>query len=134
LRLVLAGSAFTDMLAHLRGCLPEEGCGFLVGTGETAVRFVPAPNALRSRREWEVAPGFLFGFFRDIRLRGEVLLALCHSHPRGEARLSESDIGAAAGYPDAFHVVVSFNSDEPRARAWRVLESEVVEVELHATI
>jgi proteasome lid subunit RPN8/RPN11 len=122
------------MTGHLRRCLPEEGCGFLVGRGETASRFVPAPNSLGSRMAWAVRPGFLFDLSRELRLTGESLLGICHSHPAGDARLSEDDIEAAAGHPDAFHVVVSFRSEAPEIRAWRILDGEAREAELHATI
>lgn len=133
MRLRLDSRLLDELTEHVRSCLPEEGCGFLIGAGDRATRFVPAPNVLRSVSAYEVDPRFLFGLFRALRVSGEKLVAICHSHPAGAARPSARDV-AWAGYPDSLHVIVSLASGEPEVRAWQLVDGEVLEAELHANI
>jgi len=131
-RLQLDPPVLERLTAHLGSCLPHEGCGFLVGVGHRATRFVPAPNVSRSASRFEVEPRFLFDFFREIRASGESLVGICHSHPSGPARPSDRDI-AEAHYPSAVHVIVSLAGDVPEVRAWRIFDGQVFEVEIHAS-
>lgn len=132
MRLHLEAQLLEQMIDHTRGCLPEEGCGFLIGHGNSARRFLPVPNALGSSREFQVEPQVLFNLFRDLRSSGEDLVGICHSHPKGPARPSDRDV-AEACYPSAFHVIVSFGSPEPEIRAWRIDDGHVLEAEIHAS-
>jgi proteasome lid subunit RPN8/RPN11 len=133
MRLRLDAGLLDEMVRHFRECLPEEGCGFLIGRADTASRFVPAPNSLRSKSAFEVDPRFLFDLFRSLRAEGESVVGICHSHPRGPAVPSPHDI-ASAYYPDSFQVIVSMASAEPDVRAWRIVGGEVLEAEVHANI
>ena len=121
------------VVSHLEGCLPEEGVGFLVGPTGRAARFVPAENSLHSRTEFAVAPQFLFNLFRDLRDRGEELVAICHSHPSGPAVPSASDI-ASNHYPESASFIVSFEGGEPEVRAFRTVDGAVVDLELHVIV
>jgi proteasome lid subunit RPN8/RPN11 len=120
-----------QLTEYLRSCLPQEGCGFLLGHGGRASRFVPAPNALGSHARFGVGPQFLFDLFRQLRAAGEDLVAICHSHPSGPARPSSVDI-REAHYPQSFYVIVSFAGD-PEIRAWRISDGQVLEAEIHAS-
>ncbi len=133
MRLRVDSGALEHLVEHTRRCLPEEGCGFLIGSRHTAHRFLPAPNILRSVQAFEVDPGFLFELFRSLRSSGEDLAAICHSHPLGSARPSATDV-ESAHYPDVHQVIVSFESGAPEVRAWRISEGQVVESMLRATI
>ena len=113
--------------------MPAEGVGFLVGHGSRAARFIPADNILDSRTAFEVAPQVLFELFRDLRTRGEDLVAICHSHPAGPSVPSASDV-ASNHYPESAMVIVSFEGPEPEVRAFRSLEGQVVDLELHVIV
>jgi proteasome lid subunit RPN8/RPN11 len=132
-RLLLDARLLDEMTGHFRNCLPDEGCGFLIGRKNVATRFVPAPNALRSQVAYEVEPSFLFDLLRALRASGEDLVAVCHSHPEGPAHPSRADL-ASAHYPDSFYVIVSLRGAEPDVRVWRILNGEAFEAELHANI
>lgn len=139
MRLRLDARLLDQLTRHMQGCLPEEGCGFLIGKGDTATRFVPAPNALESGSRFEVDPRFLFDLVRILRQSGEDMVGICHSHPRGSAHPSETDIRSSR-YPAACHVIVSLASEEPEIRVWRIRggegaeQAEAVEAELHVNI
>jgi len=131
-RLVLDPPLLDQLTGYLKSCLPQEGCGFLIGIEDRATRFVPAPNVLASRSAFEVTPAFLFGLFREIRSSGEHLVGICHSHPSGPARPSARDV-AEAHYPAAFYVIVSLADEAPEVRAWRIFDGQVLEAEIHAS-
>ena len=131
--IVLDDRLLGEIIGHARECLPEEACGFLVGPSGAVRRFVPAPNALRSRTAFEVDPAFLFDLFRKLRSSGEDLLAICHSHPTGPAVPSARDV-AEAHYPDCAYVIISLAGAQPEIRAFRIVEREVIEIELHAIV
>lgn len=133
MRLVLDGALLVRMTEYLRSCLPEEGCGFLIGRESNAVRFEPAPNALVSRSAFEIHPAVLFDLQRKLRSTGEDLVGICHSHPHGPSGPSERDI-ALARHPDSFYVIVSFALGEPEVRAWRIVGCRAWEAEVRANI
>ena len=126
------GVLLEQLIDHTRQCLPEEGCGFLIGRGNRATRFLPAPNVLASSTAFQIAPPVLFSLFRDLRSSGEDLVAICHSHPVGPARPSERDV-AEAYHPSSFYVIVSFGGPEPEVRAWLIDGGVVQAAEIHAS-
>ena len=132
MRLLLDSVLLDQIIDHVRQCLPEEGCGFLIGRESRATRFVPVPNALGSPTAFEVEPGVLFGLMRDLRSSGEDLVGICHSHPVGTARPSARDV-ADAHYPSSFYLIVSLAESEPEVRAWRIVDGNVQEAEIHAS-
>jgi proteasome lid subunit RPN8/RPN11 len=132
-KVVLAPGVLDGLIRHARACLPEESCGFLVGRGDRADRFVPAENVLRSRTAFAVEPQFLFDFFRKLRRSGEELVAIVHSHPRTPAVPSEQDV-ASAYYPDCAQLIVSFRGPAPEVRGYRIADGQVAEIEVHAIV
>lgn len=122
-----------QLITHAQQCLPEEACGFLVGHGDSAERFVPALNTLRSSTRFSVQPQFLFDFFRNLRRTGEQMVAVFHSHPSGPAVPSNRDI-AEAHYIGVAYVIVSLADERPDIRAWRLAADEAMEIELRAIV
>jgi proteasome lid subunit RPN8/RPN11 len=73
---------------------------------------------------YEAAPEDLFAAQRQMRGRGEQLLAIYHSHPRAtEPQPSETDVRLAF-YPQAIYFIVGLGSEQPLMRAFRISESE----------
>ena len=133
MKLLVARGILDQLVTHARECLPEEACGFLVGRGDSAERFVPALNILRSSTRFSVQPQFLFDFFRNLRRTGEEMVAVFHSHPSGPAVPSNRDI-AEAHYIDVAYVIVSLADERPDIRAWRLAADEAMEIELRAIV
>ncbi len=133
MRISVEAGLLEQIADHARDCIPEEACGFLVGISDAVSRFVPAPNVLHSPTAFEVDPAFLFDLVRKLRLSGEDLIAICHSHPTGPAHPSARDI-AGAHYPDCAYVIVSLARADPEIRAYRISGGDAFEMELHAIV
>jgi proteasome lid subunit RPN8/RPN11 len=131
--LLLAPGVLEQAITHAKANYPLEACGLLVGPG-TATRFIPVENILASPSAYEMDPGKLIGTFRDLRNTGEELQAIYHSHPHGPARPSKSDIERAY-YPEAAHLIISLaDLEHPQAAAFRIVDGEVLEIEVHAIV
>jgi proteasome lid subunit RPN8/RPN11 len=131
--LLLAPGLLDRVIEHAKAEYPREACGLLVGRG-SAERLIPMENVLASSTAYEMDPAQLITTFCHLRSAGEELVAIYHSHPRGPARPSKSDIERAY-YPDAMHLIVSLADPErPQAAAFRIIDGESLEVELHAIV
>jgi proteasome lid subunit RPN8/RPN11 len=134
LNLILAPGLLEQIVAYARAGLPLECCGLLAGQESSATQFIPITNRLASATEFDMEPAELIGALRSLRTNGKMLLAIVHSHPRGPALPSARDI-ERAWYPDAAYVIVSFASAEtPEVRGFRILDGEVIEIELRAIV
>jgi proteasome lid subunit RPN8/RPN11 len=130
----LAAGLFEDIIDHAKQCYPKEGCGLLAGRQGMASRFIPVENISASETEYEMDPPELIGTLRDLRNTGEELVAIYHSHPHGPAHPSKRDIERAY-YPDAAHLIVSLAEPQrPQAAVFRIVDGEVLEVELHVIV
>ena len=73
---------------------------------------------------YEAAPEDLFAAQRQMRERGEQLIAIYHSHPRSaNPEPSATDVRLAY-YPSAVYLIVGLGNDEPCVRAFRINERE----------
>lgn len=124
--ITLQKSHLADIFAHARETSPAECCGLIGGAENGSAR-----NTYRLRNvapdshvSYEVAPEELFAAQREMRQRGEQLLAIYHSHPRAtEPTPSETDVRLAY-YPAAVYLIVGLASPEPTLRAFRISEAE----------
>ncbi|MGA8224566.1 MAG: M67 family metallopeptidase [Candidatus Acidiferrales bacterium] len=101
-----------QLLVHAQRNVNEECCGLLAGSGGEITHAFPATNAAADTASaYEIAPEELFHLMREIRAAGLELLGIYHSHPTGENKPSQRDIGRAY-YPAAAYFIIS-----PRAGA-----------------
>src|SRR5215213_459757 len=118
------------MIEHARQAAPAECCGLIggtLGTFETTrastlyrLRNVTAKPELG----YEAAPEDLFAAQRDMRKRGEELLAIYHSHPRAaDPSPSETDVRQAY-YPSATYLIIGLGGDGPVVKAFNISERE----------
>jgi [CysO sulfur-carrier protein]-S-L-cysteine hydrolase len=134
--LTLAPGILDDIIEHARSVYPKEGCGLIAGVAASRLgsRFMPITNVAQSVVEFEMDPAELITALRDLRTAGEDLIAIYHSHPHGPSQPSKIDIGRAY-YPEAAHLIVSLAEPErPQAAAFRIIDGEVLEIELHAIV
>jgi proteasome lid subunit RPN8/RPN11 len=122
--LCLPPALAASIVDHLRGCLPNEGCGLLAALwdGDGALigtRYYPGTNVDASPTRFTMAPGEVLTAFRDVEANGWVLGAIVHSHPATPPTPSPTDLREAF-YPEALMVVVSFAGHPPAMRAWRL--------------
>ena len=123
--LVLDPELRKRIIDHLRAALPNEGVGLLAveWNREGAVtrvlprRFYPGTNMRQSPVRYQMDWAELVAALRDIDANGWSLGAIVHSHPRGPAVPSATDL-AEAWYPDSLMVIASFAAEPPDLRAW----------------
>src|SRR5215208_4053484 len=97
------------MIAHARETAPEECCGLISGFSEARATSLYRLRNVTPNPElgYEAAPEDLFAAQRQMRERGEELLAIYHSHPRAvDPSPSETDVRLAF-YPSAKYLIIS---------------------------
>jgi proteasome lid subunit RPN8/RPN11 len=131
--LVLTPGLLEQVIEHAKTAYPNEGCGLLVGHG-SAERLIPMKNVADSATDYEMDPAELIRVFRDLRISGEQLIAIYHSHPRGPAKPSQKDIERAY-YPEAAHLIVSCaDLKRARAEAFRIVDGSALPIEVHVIV
>jgi proteasome lid subunit RPN8/RPN11 len=104
----------------LRRVLPDEGVGLWSGQGREARTWTFLPNAARDRRtRYAVHPQDWIDALQGCSSRGEVPLALVHSHPTAPAVPSHYD-RTHWHYPELWCVIVSFADETPQWNAYRL--------------
>jgi proteasome lid subunit RPN8/RPN11 len=115
-----------ELYGHAREAAPAECCGLIGGTlkGRAQTVYRLSNIAADPLVAYEAAPEELFAAQKQMRTRGEELLAIYHSHPRSaEPAPSESDVRLAF-YPAATYFIVGLGQSGPVMRAFRILEHE----------
>jgi len=110
---------------YAREADPAECCGLIGGEDSTVRTIYPLRNVAGDIFvSYEAAPEDLFNAQRQMRERGEELLAIYHSHPRAvEPAPSETDVRLAY-YPQAIYLIISLAGPIPVMRAFRISEAE----------
>jgi proteasome lid subunit RPN8/RPN11 len=107
------------MVAHASFCLPDEACGLLAAdsSGRLCMAYCLS-NATPSPTAFTLDPGEHFRALRHAESRGWHLAGVFHSHPRGAACPSPTDVVQALE-PDWLYVVVGLESPSaPELRAF----------------
>jgi proteasome lid subunit RPN8/RPN11 len=118
------------LVKHCTAALPKEGCGLLAGTGGSVERVYCLENAAASSSRYLVPAEEQLSAMRNMEELELELVGIFHSHPRGAAYPSQTDIDRAY-YPNCVYVIVGLsNPESPRVRAFRILEGSVREVPL----
>lgn len=114
-----------EIFACAKETAPAECCGLIGGVGCRVTNIYPLHNvAADPNVSYEAAPEDLFAAQRQMRDRGEELLAIYHSHPRStEPAPSETDVRLAY-YPQAVYFIIGLAGPHPVARAFRISERE----------
>jgi proteasome lid subunit RPN8/RPN11 len=112
-----------EMYAHAREASPAECCGLVGGAESAAQSIYRLRNVAREPFvSYEAAPEDLFDAQRQMRARGEQLLAIYHSHPRsGDPVPSETDVRLAY-YPSAIYFIIGLEGEAASLRAFRIRE------------
>lgn len=115
-----------EIVACARDARPRECCGLVGGAGAEALTVYPLRNVSAAPEVgYEAAPEELFAAQRQMRVRGESIAAIYHSHPKSaDPTPSERDVRLAF-YPSAVYLIVGFDEGgEGVVRAFRISEAE----------
>jgi proteasome lid subunit RPN8/RPN11 len=124
--LTLTLNQSTLIIAHACAADPAECCGLIGGAedGQAQSVYQLSNVALDRRVSYEAAPEDLFAAQRQMRERGEQLLAIYHSHPRSAQPAPSATDVRLAFYPSAIYLIIGLGGPEPVARAFRISEKE----------
>jgi len=121
---------FDTMVAHLKSCHPQEGCGFLLGRSGAVVEFLAVDNMERSSVSYSMDPKQQLKAFKRMRDEKKDLIAIVHSHVASPAVPSQKD-KALATYDGVAYVIVSLSDmQNPEARAYALGSGQEAELEL----
>jgi len=124
--LTLRSHQLNQIVAHAREVSPHECCGLIGGIDGNRAQTIYRLRNIASDTlvSYEAEPEELFAAQRQMRERGEQLLAIYHSHPRSaEPAPSATDVQLAY-YPSAVYLIVGLGGVEPVLRAFRISERE----------
>jgi [CysO sulfur-carrier protein]-S-L-cysteine hydrolase len=115
-----------QIFANARAADPEECCGLIGGSEHSHASSIYTLRNVAADKivSYEAAPEDLFAAQRQMRDRGEQLIAIYHSHPRSaEPVPSETDVRLAF-YPRAIYFIIGLGGAQPVMRAFRISERE----------
>jgi len=131
--LVLDRAHQQAMLEHVQKQAPEEACGLLggqrAGARARVALVIPITNALHSATRYRMEPQEQLAAFNRLDAAGLELLAIYHSHPKGPATPSATDL-AEAYYPEAVHLIWSAQEGRWECRGYRLSNGRFQPVEL----
>jgi proteasome lid subunit RPN8/RPN11 len=114
------------MIAHAREVAPAECCGLIGGSPELDAQTIYRLRNVTANPElgYEAAPEDLFAAQRQMRDRGEELLAIYHSHPRASDPSPSATDVRLAYYPSATYLIVGLGGTEAAVKAFSISERE----------
>lgn len=124
--MIISREHFDSMIAHARETAPAECCGLIGGFDHNRASSIYRLQNVTPNPElsYEAAPEELFAAQRQMRSRGEELLAIYHSHPRAiDPSPSETDVRLAY-YPSAIYLIVGLGGTQPVVKAFIISERE----------
>jgi len=124
--MLLRSEHLASIIAHARETAPAECCGLIGGVDSDKANTIYRLRNVTPQPElsYEAAPEELFAAQRQMRSRGEELLAIYHSHPRAiDPSPSETDVRLAY-YPSATYLIVGLGGAEPVVKAFKISERE----------
>jgi proteasome lid subunit RPN8/RPN11 len=114
-RITLKGSQIQHMIEHIRAFLPEEACGMLGGREEKALAILPISNQAHSPVRYYMDPVEMVNGFHWMEEQDMDLIGTFHSHPKGPAYPSETDIREFM-YPGTAVIIISPDDED----SWQV--------------
>jgi [CysO sulfur-carrier protein]-S-L-cysteine hydrolase len=120
-------SHWEELVRHAREEAPNECCGYLRSSNGAVEEVVRSENLRASPYGYELDSKSLLAA-NELDEEGYGV-GIYHSHPRSEAKPSQTDINLAH-YPHWLYLIVSLAGAEPEVRAWRIADGRVDEEEL----
>jgi proteasome lid subunit RPN8/RPN11 len=115
------------MVAHCVRCVPEEGCGLLVGDAQGVVASVhPTRNAAASAQVYSVDPRDHLRIDRQAEDDGLAVIGVFHSHTHTDPWPSPTDVRQA---PDPLwhYVLVGLRHEAASTRSFRMVDGNIFE-------
>ena len=112
------GDVRDALIAHAREESPRECCGILLGRDDEIVEVRRARNVAPSpATRFVIDPKDHIDARRDGRSCGLAILGFYHSHPRGAAVPSATDVAEAA-YSGSVYAIIGLGAEVPEVRVF----------------
>ncbi len=117
------------LFAQARHSPEAEICGLISGHDDELIHCHPVTNVATDRtRFFEMEPEGLIAAMRQMRERGEELLAIYHSHPNSPPVPSLTDVQQHE-YPSVLYLIISLQTQGvPEMRGYRIRDQKIQEV------
>lgn len=102
----------SQIIGHCLAEFPNEGCGLLAVSGDVVVKVYPTANQDASPTSYTIPPAQHYDALVDAETQGWEIGGVFHSHPRGSATMSATDLERAIE-PGWVYVVVGLGTGEP---------------------
>jgi [CysO sulfur-carrier protein]-S-L-cysteine hydrolase len=120
-----------EIVQHAREDLPNECCGIVSTSDDSAVQVYRAANAVPSPLRFEIDPRDLIRIHTDIESSGLEMGSMYHSHVKSPAYPSQTDVNFAQNWPGVVWLIVSLaDPDAPDLRGFRITGADIEEVPL----
>ncbi len=125
--LQLTSEQLAAMVAHCIHCVPEEGCGLLVGRPDGVVTSVePARNAAASSQLYSIDPRDHLRIDRQAEEAGLEVIGVFHSHTHTDPWPSPTDVRQAPD-PSWHYVLVGLRLEVASTRSYRIVDGNISE-------
>lgn len=114
----LAAELKEMMVRHALGEAPNECCGILLGRNGRIERVIAIKNDLPAPDAYFMNPEQQIAVFTEMQKRGEELLGIYHSHPKGPPVPSNADLQLAFHPEVAYFIISLADADNPELRAF----------------
>jgi proteasome lid subunit RPN8/RPN11 len=119
-----------ELIEHSKSESPNEACGIIAGKEGRAERVYQMTNTDKSAKTFFMDSKEQLKVMKEIRALGLEMVGIYHSHLQTEAFPSIHDVELAY-YPQVSYVIVSLKDrDNPRIRAFRIVEGKIEEEKL----
>jgi proteasome lid subunit RPN8/RPN11 len=121
----------THLLTLAQKSPQQEICGLIGAVDNQPLTVYPVNNiAANTTQAFEMDPREQIAAFKAIRVKGETLFAIYHSHPASPAIPSARDF-TELGYPEAYQLIISLNTKGVlEMRAYRSHGAALQEIQL----
>ena len=131
--LKITKAQYEEIITHCRSRYPKEACGLLVATAEArpseiaVVQIYPMTNVEDSPIGYSMDPKEQLLIDKQMRQRGQQMLAIFHSHTASEAYPSSVDVRLAIS-PDISYVLISLKDQaRPVFKSYRIDGTTITE-------
>ena len=125
--LQLTEHQLAEMIAHCIRCVPEEGCGLLVGDDQGVVAAVhPTRNAAASAQVYSVDARDHLRIDRQAEAEGLAVIGVFHSHTHTDPWPSPTDVRQAPD-PEWHYVLVGLRHEVASTRSFRIVDGNIFE-------
>jgi [CysO sulfur-carrier protein]-S-L-cysteine hydrolase len=115
---------------HAQNDYPNEVCGLLAGTESKISSAIPINNiADTPQNHYQLDPSEQITALKRIDADNLQWQGIYHSHPKSHPIPSPTDI-TDSNDSSLIHIIVSLKDSQPKLKAWQILETSVIPIEL----